>query len=65
MFSAQWMIQNHPDALLEAFPDLLDRRTVGGSRPPAARHFFLGRHSGASLWLRRRGEDREKRSAAR
>jgi predicted O-methyltransferase YrrM len=53
VFGAQWMIQNQSDALLEAFPDLIDRRKLAGPVPPAAVGFVLNPLSGAALWLRR------------
>lgn len=39
-FSVHWMLQNHPEALREAFPDLSERETK--------------LYSSASLWIRRR-----------
>jgi SAM-dependent methyltransferase len=53
LLSVQWMIQNDPDALLDAFPDLIDQRKVTEALRPPAEHFLLGEHSGSSLWLQR------------
>jgi hypothetical protein len=53
LFSVQWMIQNHREALLEAFPGLLDARTLERPVRPPDGYFLLGPLSGASLWLQR------------
>ena len=54
LFSAQWMIQHHRDALLEAFPGLIDPGRIEGPLPPFSGYFMLGEHSGSSLWIQRR-----------
>jgi hypothetical protein len=51
LIGTQWMIQNHPGALLQAFPGLLDPRTIKGPLNPPASHFLLDRYSGSSLWI--------------
>jgi hypothetical protein len=53
VFGAQWMIQNHRELLLEAFPELIDRETNPGPLPPSKRGLGLSALSGASLWIRR------------
>jgi SAM-dependent methyltransferase/predicted O-methyltransferase YrrM len=58
-FGAQWMIQNHGDALQAAFPDLL-----GGPATPLpsdGRPRF--QNYGSSLWMRRRSQKAHLRAA--
>jgi hypothetical protein len=53
VFGTQWMIQNQRDALLEAFPGLIDVRKLKRPPRPPEGYFLLSPHSGSSLWLRR------------
>jgi hypothetical protein len=58
-FGAQWMIQNHGDALMAAFPDLLGGPTTplpSDGRPRFENH-------GSSLWMRRRSTNAHLRSS--
>jgi SAM-dependent methyltransferase/predicted O-methyltransferase YrrM len=64
LFGAQWMIQNHPEALLEVFPDLIDEKTLSEPLSISAYFFVLNRESGSSLWIQRRGRDHDERGAA-
>jgi predicted O-methyltransferase YrrM len=53
LFGAQWMIQNHPKSLLEAFPDLIDREAVSEPLSRSASKYVLGPESAAALWIQR------------
>ncbi len=53
LFGAQWMIQNHPEVLLGAFPDLIDGKTISKPLSRSASKFVLGLASGAALWIQR------------